>query len=366
MIKEFKGECQDIAAVGSSFELNLGAQRLQTKKAVLCIGSLNSTVFPEYEKLNRFYLDHHGLENIENSSVIIAGTGLTAIDMFRTLDRTKSNRIFMYSRHGYLPTCLTSTNRYTPQYVDWHYIVNRFPDGITARKFIQLLVLENQKLGSTSEYTEGTKILEAGGVPAFFAYLQARAAMGETPFQDMLMSTRPYMHRLWRSFSTEERRWFLSAYGARWAAWRHPVPSEIISELKEAVENGRLRFLTSKNKPLYKKGTFSIEDKKTKCVDAQYFLDGTGGSNNIALSKSALIQNLLKSRLIEADASGGIAINPLSFRCINPRRPHPHLYNIGPLNKGALFSTNAFWFNSRCASLWARNEYMIRTERQIS
>ncbi|MCK5820038.1 MAG: hypothetical protein KAH18_12550 [Psychromonas sp.] len=31
------------------------------------------------------------------------------------------------------------------------------------------------------------------------------------------------------------------------------------------------------------------------------------------------------------------------------------LYNIGPLNKGALSSTNAFWFNLVCAERWAHN-----------
>jgi hypothetical protein len=57
-------------------------------------------------------------------------------------------------------------------------------------------------------------------------------------------------------------------------------------------------------------------------------------------------------------SSKGITVSPLTFQCYVKEKAMPGLYNLGPLNRGSLFSTNAFWFNARCASQWA-NQWAI-------
>lgn len=70
--------------------------------------------------------------------------------------------------------------------------------------------------------------------------------------------------------------------------------------------------------------------------------------------RNTLLENLLINKLIENHPCGGINIDPLTFQCkVNGNNIHG-LYNIGPLNKGCLFSTNALWFNVKCCEIWVR------------
>lgn len=64
--------------------------------------------------------------------------------------------------------------------------------------------------------------------------------------------------------------------------------------------------------------------------------------------------NLMKQALTEVHPCGGMNIDLLTFQCRVQNRNVPGLYNLGPLSKGSLFSTNAFWFNARCAESWAK------------
>jgi len=83
-----------------------------------------------------------------------------------------------------------------------------------------------------------------------------------------------------------------------------------------------------------------------------------------------LINNLLFKNYIEPHPCGGIMIDPKTFNICVKGENINGLYNIGPLNKGALFSTNAFWFNAQCSERWAhqwakRIHHNTRAETEI-
>lgn len=198
------------------------------------------------------------------------------------------------------------------------------------------------------------QILQEQGPAQYFEYLMQRSQAADLPYQDILVSTRPYMHKLWRSMPIEDRISFNINYGASWAAWRHPIPYEVISELSVAAREERL-FIHQARKPPYREnGQYVMETTGGKTIRADNFIDGTGGTNRLDAIDSPLLRNLMAQQFIEPHLCGGIDIHPLTFQCQVNGKPVPGLYSLGPLNKGSLFSTNAFWFNARCAGHWAR------------
>ena len=181
-----------------------------------------------------------------------------------------------------------------------------------------------------------------------------RSQQSDLPFQDVLVSTRPYMHILWRSLSITDRIAFNSRYGARWAAWRHPIPLEVMGEMAIAAQEGRLHIHQSTDVPRWENGTVHVPVRSGRVLSSTTLVDGTGGSNQLETIPSMLIQNLISRRLIESHPCGGMNVDALTYQCKVSGQSAHRIYNLGPLNKGSLFSTNAFWFNAQCAGHWAR------------
>lgn len=78
------------------------------------------------------------------------------------------------------------------------------------------------------------------------------------------------------------------------------------------------------------------------------------GRLHIESMEHPLLRHLLNQQLIEGHPCGGIDTDPLTCQCRVNNRNVPGLYNIGPLSKGSLFSTNSIWFNARCTESWAK------------
>ena len=145
----------------------------------------------------------------------------------------------------------------------------------------------------------------------------------------------------------------MKMYSAVWAAWRHPVPQEVFGELIEASAHGRVKFHQALVAPDHTDSRYVLQTR-SETLSFRHFWDATGGRLDIGQTTQPLLQDLLSQSLIEEHPCGGINTDPLTFKCqVNDRKVNG-LFNIGPLSKGSLFSTNAFWFNARCAETWAR------------
>lgn len=197
------------------------------------------------------------------------------------------------------------------------------------------------------------KLLREGRQTEYLCLLLTRAEKGNLPWQDVLVSTRPYMHKLWSAFSLMQKQQFMKMYGAVWAAWHHPVPQEVYSELLQASAEGKLNFHQALSSPEHEGNTFLLKTR-SQTLSFGHLWDATGGKNHLHLMKQPLMLNLMIQELIEGHPCGGMNIDPLTFQCRVQNRNVPGLYNLGPLSKGSLFSTNAFWFNARCAESWAK------------
>ncbi|TDR73896.1 FAD/NAD(P)-binding protein [Paludibacterium purpuratum] len=354
-IEEFRETVQAVKADTLGYQVHCeSGQTVSAHKVMLCLGSLHGTPFKQLSALPGF-IDHHSeFAKAKGEPVLVAGSGLTAVDAFRSLNHEKNNEIHLFSRQGFAPTCLTKENRYTPKVLNWGTLLKEQHGSVRLQHFLETLKQECELLSDGGERVPAMQILRGLGPARYFEYLMERSQAADLPYQDILVSTRPYMHKLWRSMPIADRISFNINYGAGWAAWRHPIPYEVIAELAEAAREQRLHIHRGHKPPYWENGQFVLESTSGKTIRARYLVDGTGGSNRLDAIDSPLLRNLNAQKLIEAHPCGGIDIHPLTFQCQVDGKPVPGLYSLGPLNKGSLFSTNAFWFNARCAGHWAR------------
>lgn len=228
----------------------------------------------------------------------------------------------------------------------------QYPED-TFDVFIRLLHKEFCLLRNDEEFKIAMSLLKKGNNAEYFYFLLEQAKKGNLPCQDTLVSTRPYMHKIWSVMTIKQKQKFLKKYGALWATWRHPVPYEVFYELSQASVNEKLKFHQIQTPPVYQDQKFSIRTS-SGTLKSNYLWDATGANYNIKKMRNTLLENLLINKLIENHPCGGINIDPLTFQCkVNGNNIHG-LYNIGPLSKGCLFSTNALWFNVKCCEIWVR------------
>lgn len=364
-IEEYQNSVVEIEPCEKGYSVGDAAgNRIRASYVVMCLGAKSGELFAQFKDKPGFITHFSQYDTQSQEGTIIAGTGLTAIDAFRFVWSKGRGKISLYSRSGYAPTCLTRENRYTPVYLNWRNILAA-SEGSPAKvldAFTRLLRKEFSILEERAEYKTAMNLLRSGRQKDYFSYLLQRAENADLPWQDVLVSTRLYMDKLWNALPVPHRLRFMKHYSALWAAWRHPVPQAVFAELVNATEDGRLRLYQAICNPEYDGRTFNAQTSRGK-ISAPQFWDGTGGSQHISSMQVPILESLSKQNLIEANVCGGMSINPLTYQCQVKGKDISRLYNLGPLNKGCLFSTNAFWFNALCAKNWAR-QWAITNEKE--
>ncbi|WP_281629650.1 FAD/NAD(P)-binding protein [Vibrio sp. St2] len=351
-LHEVQRDVLSLQYVEGAFELALqDGELIKASEVVLCLGSLNSSNFSDLEELPGFINHHTQYNQTVNEPVLIAGSGLTAVDAFRHLDKSKNARANIFSRNGLAPTCLSEKHLYAPKYLTWNSLI-RESHLSPLKAFMKLLLKEHRSLQNESEFKTAIRFLRTGKQAEYFRYLEDRAANADLPWQDVLVSTRYWFHKFWKAMPIQEKYQFVSHFGSLWAAWRHPIPMNSFSQLGNAVDEERLEFFKATSKPTYENGVFRVPTVRGT-MESRMLWDGTGGSPVIRNSVSPLLDQLISEGYVEPHPCGGIYINPKTFEVSSSRNEVSGLYNIGPLNKGVLFSTNAFWFNAQCSEKWA-------------
>lgn len=327
---------------------------IYSKTVIMCLGAKVTENFPQLSTIKGFI--HHFKEYSDTyNKILIAGSSLTAIDAFRYVNSKGNNDVNLFSRNGYLPTCLTRSNQYIPIFLTWQNIIyTSKKSGDIFNTFVDLLRKELHHLKIKGEFNQAINFLRKNNHKDYFSFLLQRAKEANLPFQDVLVSTRPYMHKIWNIMNLSQKNKFIKNFGSIWASWRHPIPQIVFSELHEALINKNLKFHKLLSEPIYHENKFVIQTQNGR-ICANIFWDATGGKNNITLMKDKLLTSLREKNLIEPHPCGGININTSTFECIVKNKTVDGLYNLGPLNKGCLFSTNAFWFNTQCANILAKN-----------
>lgn len=365
-ITEFRHDVISISKYNEFFTItDSDGNTVHSHKIVMCLGAQQSNTFHKFNDIPGF-INHFSLyDPAIDETVIIAGSSLTAIDAFRYINKKKKVNVHFYSRNGYAPTCLAEKNTYTPKILNWENILSKsIISGDILNTFTNLLRKEFNLIRKNNEFKIAMNLLHKGKQADYFKFLMERAKTGNLPCQDILISTRPYMSKIWNIMSIHQRGKFLSDYGAIWSAWRHPVPYEIFSELTQASVNSTIYFHKMKTDPVYQNNKFTLSTN-SGVLSSRCFWDATGDCYHLNIMKNPLLKNLITQKLIESHPCGGINIDPLTFQCRVQNKNIIGLYNIGPLNKGVLFSTNAFWFNNQCTEIWAKQWCFEKTKINI-
>lgn len=363
VIDEYHEEAIDLESIYGEKKIYLkSGKTVSTQRIVLALGAITSPVsLGEGSVEPTMPYKISSLNPSKNA--LVAGTGLTAVDCARSLLRHGCPEVHMFSRNGFAPSVITRQASYVPQNFIWQNIkikTRNKPRGQRLPVIVNSLKRELINMDEP-EFYRAQSLLQEKGLVDYWSYLLSRSENGDLPFQDTLASTRYFAHKLWRKLSVKERLEFQKKYGAFWANWRHPIPIGVISELKDYASQGRLFVHKSTSKTSLLNGRYQVETKKG-VVKAESFIDGTGGTSLMHSTNSQLIRNLLNRKLAQPNPCGGLQIDNLTYSLLNSKNIS-HIYCLGPLAKGDLFSTNAFWFNSQCASQLAT--YIV-TELRLS
>lgn len=338
----------DFIRGGQSIVLSDG-RVVNTKQTVLTLGSVTAPTFNPYDGLRT--IQPQSIPLLETpETALVAGTGLTAVDCVRSLIRSGCRNIHMFSRNGFAPTVISRSTEYVPEHFTWQNLkknLKQHERGERLPSIIKLLRLEIGRMRNP-EVSRASQLIDQCNLSGYWDYLLTRSEKGDLPFQDTLVSTRYYAHKIWRKLGEKEKLDFQRSFAAFWACWRHPIPVEVISELNEYASCGRLHIHRPVS-PVRQQGGYYILETKRTMIRANVLIDGTGGSSNIKGTTSSLLKNMLIKGLCQPHPCGGLRIDNLTYTVTNDIGSSG-IYCLGPLAKGELFSTNAFWFNADCAS----------------
>ena len=247
-----------------------------------------------------------------DEDVIVLGSGLTMVDTYLTLcELGWPGRLVVVSRNGMIPQA--------------HFRGIEYPDFLPD---------DADQLG----LARLVEILED--------HCARLRRIGENPgiIVDRL---RPLTQRIWRNFSPEDKRAFLSDHAARWNVIRHRIPQPIHQRITEAITDGRIQAIKGNVEGL------SVDESRVRVAlrtprgDEQTITGGlvincTGPNSGFSRTAVPLFRNLIERGLVRPDELDmGIDVGP-DFAAIDAAGASSDLlFVIGPLMKGTLWETTA-------------------------
>ncbi len=241
-------------------------------------------------------------------NVLIAGTGLTAVDTVLTMrDSGFKGTVHLVSTH-----CLFPASHSDTPLPSWRAAITP-PDGepLTARSLVR--------------------------------GMRADAALA-TDWRQAVDSIRPLTVELWRGLPLKERKRFLRHASRQWEVGRHRMPPQVaaaIADLREAgrltSERGRIVSVEPVGKSL-RVTTRHARDTRTRDVDAVISCIGPSSDPQ----SHPLLASMLDSGVAVRHPLGiGLDVNSVGAI----RRPDgsawPTLWAVGPLRKGAEWESTA-------------------------
>lgn len=242
------------------------------------------------------------------ATVVVVGTGLTAVDTVITLlEEGPDRRVTMVSRQGLLPF-----PHVAQQSTAW---VTNPPEGeVTADSLAEL----------------------------FLTQVDAASRQG-VGWRAVVDGLRAPTQGLWRRLSLDERRRFLEVYDRYWEVRRHRMAPEVAERLDRYRDEGRLELRAGGLDAVRDDGARAevrLGDGTTIRADA--VVNCTGPDTDVSRSHDPLLRSLGERGLVRPDplalgldttldgslvGAGGVVV--------------PGLYAVGPSRKGTLWESTA-------------------------
>jgi uncharacterized NAD(P)/FAD-binding protein YdhS len=244
-----------------------------------------------------------------DATVVLVGTGLTAVDAAITLlGDAPDRRVVMVSRHGLLPAAHVEQSS-----TAW---LSPIPTGSVTADELAALFGEQVAAGR-------------------------RQGVDWRPVVDGL---RAATQVLWTRLDLDERRRFLATYARAWEVRRHRMATGVATRLDGYQEEGRLQVLGG--------GLASVTDHGPRCevglpglpdtLFADAVVNCTGPMTDVSRSADPLLRALVGRGLVAPDPLRlGISCTPDGEVLDVSGQLVPNLYVVGPGRKGTLWETTA-------------------------
>ncbi|WP_439532763.1 FAD/NAD(P)-binding protein, partial [Polymorphobacter sp.] len=232
-----------------------------------------------------------------DDSVVLVGTGLTAVDVaLMLLADGHQGRIVAVSRRGLLPRAHDSSPPPPP--------LDGVPVGLAA------LVKRVRQQGE---------------------------ALGWRQAVDQL---RPWTQHIWQHMATTDRRRFLRHLRPYWDVHRHRMAPTVAAILAGMTAQGRFEALAGRIRTVTPGDgaatvTIALRGGGTRTEPAHRIINCTGPGIELATTTSPLLASLRDAGLAVADALGlGLKVDQLGRLLGRDGAAHPDLFAIGPLTRG--------------------------------
>jgi uncharacterized NAD(P)/FAD-binding protein YdhS len=313
-------EAVDISVKKNDVKVILKTEEpVSTNVAVLATGNESPAAFPcdfPLSQDRRYRADPWGnwFEHLPSASgrIVLLGTGLTAVDVIVTLTELNwQGRIAAISRNGLLPRAHFRGIVY-PDYL---------PEDTSSIRLDTLVKLVEAQCRQLERMSQNPGIA--------------------------IDKIRPHAQRIWQALSITDKREFVSRYSAKWSSIRHRIANSIHRRVSDALDAQRLEILEGSIESLSARDDglnvhFREPAGKSRIMDADLVINCTGPQARMSRTESALMRNLLDSRLVRPDEIDmGIAVSD-DMRVLSAEGQASNaIYAMGPLLRGTLWETVA-------------------------
>jgi uncharacterized NAD(P)/FAD-binding protein YdhS len=286
---------------------------VEADAVVLALGNLRPATPPGIDptSLNGLYVDDPWFGGIvdglgEGDTVLLLGTGLTAIDAALTLDAEGfRGRIFGLSRRGLAPRAHLKRDT-----------VSDSPEPYPSR------------------------------IGALLPAVRRRGA--EIGWREAVHELRPLTQQLWSGASLEERRCFIRHLRPWWDVHRHRIAPAVAERIETMEREGRLSFSAGKIVSAEAgEGAARVSwrprgQDRVEALNVQRIVNCTGPDLNIASCGDRLLGALLTAGRVRADACRlGVEVDMESRVIARDGAASERLAAIGPITRGAFWESIA-------------------------
>lgn len=243
----------------------------------------------------------------DDATVVLVGTGLTAVDTAITLlDDAGGRRVLMVSRHGLLP----------------------YPH------------VEEDAATWTTPVPDGP--LTAEGLAEQFADQVAAAQRRGLGWRAVVDGLRAPTQSIWMRLDVEERRRFLSHYARAWEVRRHRMAPGVAARIDDYRREGRLEVRAGGLRSLVLDGGRPTVELADGSLTVDAIVNCTGPLLDISQTDNPLLLALQGRGLITPDPLRlGVDSTPEGVVLDARGEPVPWLFTVGPPRKGVLYETSA-------------------------
>lgn len=350
-------EATDLIPDDDRWQIKLAkAENRVADQVILVPGTPKPNNFQEFASLDSYFGFPWPSEPIINgipkeADVCVLGSSLSAIDAIMTLvDSGHEGTIRLFSLDGLMPRVQPNEeSEYKRKFLTLssiHRIRRTAWRQPTIKELFRLFQLEVENyVGHPIDW----KATERKGIPAEQLLEEdiRIAQEGGDAFINILYDMRYESSQIWDWLSVSEKQRFKQWLGPYWTVTRYGMPLVNAHRLSELFKKKKLEVNSPMNNVSYdtEKKKFILQYGDGKKHEGEYLINATGPAKNVEEMKSALLQNLLKSGVIEPHPVGGIKVDPDYMEVISSKTPHKNLYAAGHICNGMLLDVNAVWFN---------------------